>query len=228
MPPTTHNDADRTDGPTDPENVRDPRDARGSGDVDGTGDVRATEYVAGVGVRGVQERWRGRVRGRAAEARGGGARRRRAAEARAGARGGGAWRRRGAAAWGARGARHCQRDKRLREPTPRFAGESPLRGVTGGRPPGGYQGRGKLGRRPTEHGSLMRRRDRSAAADGGTAWRAFPIADGGTAWSQRRRTPSPYKVADTQTSREVQDTPASSARVADATNVTPPRVAGRS
>ena len=73
----------------------------------------------------------------------------------------------------------------------------------------------------------MRRRDRSAAADGGTAWRAFPIADGGTAWSQRRRTPSPYKVADTQTSREVKDTPASSNHAADATNVTPATVARR-
>src|ERR1700678_4178044 len=74
----------------------------------------------------------------------------------------------------------------------------------------------------------MRRRDRSAAADGGTAWRAFPIADGGTAWSQRRRTTSPYKVADTQTSREVKDTPERSTRAADATNVTPPPIARRS
>ena len=105
-------------------------------------------------------------------------------------------------------------------------GRSPLRS-TGGRPRW-YREPGKLGRRPNEHGSLMRRRDRSAAADGGTAWRAFPFADGGTAWSQRRRTTSPYKVADTQTSREVKDTPTSSMRVADATNVTPRAVARRS
>jgi len=29
---------------------------------------------------------------------------------------------------------------------------------------------------------MVRRRHRSASADGGTAWRASPQADGGTAW----------------------------------------------
>jgi hypothetical protein len=113
------------------------------------------------------------------------------------------------------GAADRQRRKGLRDvkdpenPRPALRAK-PAAGGTGGRPPGRYQGSGKLGRRPNEHESLMRRRDRSAAADGGTAWRAFPFADGGTAWSQRRRTTSPYKVADTQTSRELRDTPATS------------------
>ena len=101
-------------------------------------------------------------------------------------------------------------DVRVEENPPPALRAKPAAGGTGGRPPGRYQGPGKLGRRPSEHESLMRRRDRSAAADGGTAWRAFPFADGGTAWSQRRRTTSPYKVADTQTSRELRDTPATS------------------
>src|ERR1700691_775952 len=97
-------------------------------------------------------------------------------------------------------------------------------------PPGDTKIGGRWAK-PTDHADpkvYMRRRDRSAGADGGSAWRAFTIADGGTAWSQRRRTTSPYKVADTQTSREVKDTRGSSTRAADATNVTPPTVARRS
>jgi len=39
--------------------------------------------------------------------------------------------------------------------------------------------------------------------------------------AQRRRTPSPYKVADTQTSREVRSTVTNFLNFLNATNVTP-------
>ena len=102
---------------------------------------------------------------------------------------------------GARPQTACETYRAKRTHAP-LCGRSPHRGVRGVVPPGDYKTR-EADLRSANMGSLVRRRGRSAAADGGTAGRAIPFADGGTAWSQRRRTPSPYKVADTQTSREV-------------------------
>jgi hypothetical protein len=45
--------------------------------------------------------------------------------------------------------------------------------------------------------------------------------------AQRRRTPSPYKVADTQTSREVRSTATDFLNFFNATNVTPIVAAAR-
>ena len=97
-------------------------------------------------------------------------------------------------------------------------------------PAGGLQDPGRWAK-PTEHG------EPKAICGGATAQppqtgalrgEHFQSRTGGprgrSAAAHRHHT----KVADTQTSREVKDTPASSTRVGDATNVTPARVTGRS
>jgi hypothetical protein len=109
-------------------------------------------------------------------------------------------------------------------PTSAAAAEGRIRGVWGVVPPRQMTRTLPRGERSSPNRvseGRVRRRHRSASADGGTAWRASSTSGRGHRVAQRRRTPSRYKVADSQTSQEVPDRGKFFPRAGDATNVTP-------